>query len=107
MDYGKKSCGAVNENIETHCTNTEQDLLFHEKHFMLLRQRFEESEWKRIIISHRADIVSSKKMPQERREKFVHYLDELFVDVFLFMSKENPKLTKNDLEYCAMAILQH
>lgn len=81
------------------------ELAFHQQRIQLCQQQFDLSDWKRHIYSHPSDVAEGRKMSQERREKLTHYIDDLFVDVYFYLAQENPKLTKIDLHYCAMAIL--
>ena len=92
-------------DVSTMAVASLPELAFHQQRIQLCRQQFDLSDWKRHIYSHPSDVAEGRKMSQERREKLTHYIDDLFVDVFFYLAQENPKLTKIDLHYCAMAIL--
>ena len=44
-------------------------------------------------------------MALDDSDEFLSFLNVLFTDVFLDMLNDNPSLTRQDMEYCAMIML--
>ena len=71
----------------------------------LYQRQYESSEWARYFKKHLPDIKAQGFMPAADAESFERYLNNLFVDMLLDMVKDNPGLTDQDAEYCAMTLL--
>ena len=72
----------------------------------LYRQQYAKSRWARYFGNHHSEIKSgSRYMTEEDAEAFLSYLNALFTDVFMDMLNDNPGLTRQDMEYCAMVML--
>ncbi|MBR5962983.1 MAG: hypothetical protein IK000_02385 [Bacteroidaceae bacterium] len=72
----------------------------------LYRQQYAKSKWARYFGQHHQEIKSGKKyMALDDSDEFLSFLNVLFTDVFLDMLNDNPSLTRQDMEYCAMIML--
>ena len=77
-----------------------------EERIKLYRQQYAASVWPSFFQARKAEIKLEKKLDAAHSEEFMNYLDGLFADTFVSMLDANHKLTKYDLQYCAMVMLE-
>ena len=70
------------------------------------REQFQNSEWTAVLKRCPADTAMGKKLKVDKSDEMMQYIIDLFSDLFIQLINDNSGLSRHDLEYCAMVMLQ-
>ena len=76
------------------------------KEIAVRREQYRNSEWAAVMKRCAADTAMGKKMKVDKSDEMMQYIIDLFSDLFIQLVNDTPGLSRHDLEYCAMVMLQ-
>ena len=76
------------------------------KEIAVRREQYRNSEWAAAMKRCVADTAMGKKMKVDKSDEMMQYIIDLFSDLFIQLINDNSGLSRHDLEYCAMVMLQ-
>ena len=80
--------------------------VYFKKEIEVCRERYRNSEWTAVMKRCAADTAMGKKLKVDKSDEMMQYVIDLFSDLFIQLINDNPGLSRHDLEYCAMMMLQ-